>query len=133
MTRLQSTGRDEQRSDGNADVAYQARQRWRRRRHGREITQAGQDTAPAPRLSKPSKEYAPVSDDHLFEYWPGDTSPSVVAALRQEFPGYRISRELFVGQVQYIACRLHPGAHPHSVITADPGKLRAALKDGQHE
>jgi hypothetical protein len=42
-----------------------------------------------------------------------------------------ISRELAVGQVRYVACRLHPGTHPHTVMTADPDKLRAALKDGQ--
>jgi hypothetical protein len=64
-------------------------------------------------------------------FWPGDTSGSVLAALRNEFPGYRISRELFVGQVHYIACRLQPGTHPHTVITADPDKLRAALRAGQ--
>jgi hypothetical protein len=72
-----------------------------------------------------------VNDDYLFEYWPGDTSPSVVAALREEFPDYRVSRDLFVGQVHYIACCLQLGTHPHTVITADPDKLRAALKDGQ--
>jgi hypothetical protein len=38
-----------------------------------------------------------------------------------------------VGQVHYVACRLWPGTHPHTVITADPGKLRAALKAGSHE
>jgi hypothetical protein len=72
-----------------------------------------------------------VNDDHLLEYWPGDTSPSVVAALREEFPGYRISRELFVGQVQYVACRLETGTHPHTVMTADPDKLRATLRAGR--
>jgi hypothetical protein len=72
-----------------------------------------------------------VTDDHLLEYWPGDTSPSVVAALREEFPGYRISRELVVGQVRYLACRLHPSTHPHTVMTADPDKLRATLRAGQ--
>jgi hypothetical protein len=74
---------------------------------------------------------ADPNPDDLHEYWPGDISPSVVAALRQEFPGFRIWRELVVGQVQYLACRLQPGTHPHTVISADPGKLRAALKAGQ--
>jgi hypothetical protein len=72
-----------------------------------------------------------VNDERLCEYWPGDISPSVVAALRKEFPGHRITRELFVGQVHYTACGLHPGTHPHTVVTADPDKLRAALRAGQ--
>ena len=74
---------------------------------------------------------AAAGADDLDAYWPGDTSPSVVAALRQEFPGFRIWRELMVGQVQYLACRLQPGTHPHTVITPDPGKLRDALEAGQ--
>jgi hypothetical protein len=71
--------------------------------------------------------YPAVDADDLREYWPGDTSGSVVAALRAEFPAFRISRELVVGQVRYVACRLHPGTHPHTVVSADPGRLRAAL------
>jgi hypothetical protein len=80
-------------------------------------------------LSQPGK--APVNVDDLREYWPGDTSGSVVAALREEFPGYRISRELVVGQVRYVACRLHPDTHPHTVMSADPDRLRAALNAGR--
>jgi hypothetical protein len=72
-----------------------------------------------------------VNNDDLHEYWPGDTSALVLAALRREFPGYRIWRELAVGRVSYVACRLAPGTHPHTVVTADPDKLRAALKSGQ--
>jgi hypothetical protein len=72
-----------------------------------------------------------VDADDLREYWPGDTSPSVIAALRAEFPGYQISRELAVGQVRYVACRLHPGTHPHTAMSADPDRLRAALTAGQ--
>jgi hypothetical protein len=82
-------------------------------------------------MTDPTLSGAAVNTDDLHEYWPGDTSPSVVAALRKEFPGYRISRELFVGQVQYVACRLNPGTHPHTVMTADPDKLRAALMAGR--
>jgi hypothetical protein len=73
----------------------------------------------------------PADADDLREYWPGDTSPSVLTALRAEFPSHQITRQLFVGQVHYIACRLHPGTRPHTVITADPDKLRAALRAGQ--
>jgi hypothetical protein len=66
--------------------------------------------------------------DDLREYWPGDTSPAIVAALRDEFPGFHISRELAVGQVRYVACRLHPATHPHTVMSADPDRLRAELR-----
>jgi hypothetical protein len=88
---------------------------------------------PGTRFDLPTREgtVPPVNDDHLCEYWPGDTSPSVVAALRKEFPGYQISREVAVGQVRYVACRRHPGTHPHTVMSADPDKLRAWLRTDQ--
>jgi hypothetical protein len=91
-----------------------------------------QDPATAPggaTLGEPATTAADADD--LYEYWPGDTSPAAVKALRQEFPGFRIWRELMVGQVQYLACRLQPGTHPHTVISPDPGKLRDALKAGK--
>jgi hypothetical protein len=84
-------------------------------------------TEPAASQSYP----ASLDADDLREYWPGDTSGSVVAALRAEFPAFRIWRELVVGQVRYVACRLHPGTHPHTVISTDPDKLRAALTEGR--
>jgi hypothetical protein len=74
---------------------------------------------------------AAVDADDLREFWPGDISSSVVAALRAEFPSYQISRELAVGRVRYVACRLRPGTHPHTVMSADPEKIRAALTAGQ--
>jgi hypothetical protein len=90
-----------------------------------------QDPSTALTTSIPRNQSAAVNGDDLREFWPGDTSPSVVAALRAEFPGHQVSRELFVGQVHYVACGLHPGTRPHTVITADPDKLRAALTAGQ--
>jgi hypothetical protein len=74
---------------------------------------------------------AALDTDDLREYWPGDTSGSVVAALREEFPCYVISRELVVGQVRYVACRLHRGVQPHTVVSTDPDELRTALKAGR--
>jgi hypothetical protein len=70
----------------------------------------------------------PVNTHDLFGFWPGDTSPSVVAALRAEFPDYEFSRVVAVGQVRYVASRRHPGTHPHTFMTADPEELRAELK-----
>jgi hypothetical protein len=72
-----------------------------------------------------------VNADDLREYWPGDTSPAVLAALREEFPDYQFSREVVVGKVRYVASRLHPGTHPHTVISADPDTLRSELSAGR--
>jgi hypothetical protein len=89
------------------------------------------DPETAQTVSVQGDQSAAINSDDLHEYWPGDTSPSVVSALREEFPAYRISRELFVGQVHFVACRLRPGTHPHTVISADPARVRAALTAGQ--
>jgi hypothetical protein len=45
--------------------------------------------------------------------------------LRADFPGHEIWREENGGQFRYIA----RGRHPHTVVTADLGELRAALSD----
>jgi hypothetical protein len=58
-----------------------------------------------------------------------NTAPdATLAALRQEFPGYRIGLEPAYGRYRFIARRLHPGTRPHTVITSDPAELRAALR-----
>ena len=60
---------------------------------------------------------------------PGD--PSAVAAdlasLHAEFPGYRIWHEITPGRARLVAVRRHHGTSPHTVVTADPAELRAAL------
>jgi S-adenosyl methyltransferase len=48
-----------------------------------------------------------------------------LTALRAEFPDHEIWREDDGGQIRYIA----RGQHPHTVVTADLGELRAALSD----
>jgi hypothetical protein len=50
-----------------------------------------------------------------------------LAALRKEFPRYRIWLEQAHGHYRFIARRQHPGTRPHTVITSDPAELRAAL------
>jgi hypothetical protein len=50
-----------------------------------------------------------------------------LAALRREFPRYRIWLEPAHGRYRFVALRQHPGTGPHTVITADPAELRAAL------
>jgi hypothetical protein len=56
---------------------------------------------------------------------------ATLAALRQEFPGYRVWLEPVYGRYRFVARRLHPGTRPHTVITSDPAELRAALADAQ--
>jgi hypothetical protein len=50
-----------------------------------------------------------------------------LAGLKAEFPAFRIWRESLCGHVRYIARSLHQGLNPHTVVTADPDELRAAL------
>ena len=50
-----------------------------------------------------------------------------LASLRADFPRFRIWRENFAGRVRYIARSQHPGQHPHTIVTDDPGELCAAL------
>ena len=50
-----------------------------------------------------------------------------LASLGDEFPGFRIWREVYGDRIRYIARRLSPGAGPHTVVTADKDELRAVL------
>ena len=50
-----------------------------------------------------------------------------LAALRDEFPGFRIWREIIGDRTRYVARGAHPGISPHTVVTEDVGELRAAL------
>ena len=58
----------------------------------------------------------------------------ILAALRRDFPGYRIWLEPVPGRQRFVACRQHSGTGPHTVVTSDPAELRAALTPpGQQE
>lgn len=50
-----------------------------------------------------------------------------LARLQDEFTGFRIWRETNGERTRYVAQRLHPGHHPHTVVTDNPAELRAAL------
>jgi hypothetical protein len=50
-----------------------------------------------------------------------------LAGLRASFPQFRIWRETIGERRRYVARRLAPGTHPHTVVTPDPAELRAAL------
>jgi hypothetical protein len=47
--------------------------------------------------------------------------------LRDDFPAFRIWREITPGRIVYIARRRHPGTQPHTLVTPDPAELRTAL------
>jgi hypothetical protein len=59
-------------------------------------------------------EAAPASHDQL-------------AALRKDFPQFRIWREITYDRTRYIARSLLPGTRPHTLVTPDPGELCAEL------
>lgn len=48
-------------------------------------------------------------------------------ALQEEFPQFRIWREITRGRTRYIARSLQPGTGPHTLVTPDPDELRAEL------
>jgi hypothetical protein len=50
-----------------------------------------------------------------------------LAALRDEFPGFRIWRETIGDRVRYIARSLHTDTGPHTVVSADLDEIRAVL------
>jgi hypothetical protein len=56
------------------------------------------------------------------------TSRRQLAALRAEFPCFRIWREETCDRARYVARSLHPGLNPHTVMTDDMAELRAALE-----
>lgn len=58
------------------------------------------------------------------------TCTDSLAGLREEFPAFRIWREIMGDRIQYVARRRNADTHPHSVVTADPARLRSALSTG---
>lgn len=55
------------------------------------------------------------------------TSSALLAVLRDDFPAFRIWREIIGDRIQYVARRRDPDTHPHTVVTDDPAGLRSAL------
>ena len=54
-----------------------------------------------------------------------------LSVLQEEFPGFRIWQEqMQPGRMRYVACSRRQGVNPHTVITADIGELREALRPG---
>jgi hypothetical protein len=65
--------------------------------------------------------------DHRHQYPTGPGPDAALVLLREDFPLYSIWWETTGGRVRYVAQRVHPGVRPHTVVSADPGELRAIL------
>jgi len=50
-----------------------------------------------------------------------------LAELQEDFPGFRIWREVTGERVRLVAVRRRHGTSPHTVVTAEAAVLRAAL------
>jgi len=61
-----------------------------------------------------------------------DQPQQELAGLQQDFPGFRIWREVTGEHVRLIAVRRRRGTSPHTVITAEAAELRALLSSYQH-
>ena len=62
---------------------------------------------------------------------PTDEKPATdedLAALRADFPEFKIWEEFLPGRSRYVARSVHAGVRPHTVVTPDLGELRAALE-----
>jgi hypothetical protein len=53
--------------------------------------------------------------------------PDELASLQADFPQFQIWRETTCRHTRYIARRLHPGVHPHTLVSPDPDEIRAEL------
>jgi hypothetical protein len=60
------------------------------------------------------------------------TSSALLGVLRDDFPAFRIWREIIGDRIQYVARCRDPDTHPHTVITGDPARLRSALAISAH-
>ena len=56
-----------------------------------------------------------------------DAGPSELGTLREQFPGFRIWREITGDRCRYVARSQRQGLSPHTIVTADMDELRAAL------
>ncbi|HXZ74973.1 MAG TPA: hypothetical protein VEH31_29460 [Streptosporangiaceae bacterium] len=50
-----------------------------------------------------------------------------LAELQEDFPAFRIWREVSGGRVRLVAVRRRHGTSPHTVVTAEAAELRTVL------
>jgi hypothetical protein len=55
-----------------------------------------------------------------------------LAELQEDFPGFRIWREVSGERVRLVAVRRRHGTSPHTVVTAEAAELRAVLAGQRH-
>ena len=55
-----------------------------------------------------------------------------LAKLQEDFPGFRIWREVSGERVRLVAVRRRHGTSPHTVVTAEAAELRAVLAGQRH-
>jgi hypothetical protein len=68
-----------------------------------------------------------IPDDLSGLNWPLSIHDAKLVELREQFPQFRIWREVMGRGARYIARRLSPGTRLHTVVTADHEELRAIL------
>jgi hypothetical protein len=60
------------------------------------------------------------------------THQQELAGLQEDFPGFRIWREVTGEHVRLVAVRRRRGTSPHTVITSEAAELRDLLSGQQH-
>ena len=76
---------------------------------------------------------AAMASDHNPDTLAVGQAPDELADLREEFPGFKIWKEVIGERTRYIARSLTLGSHPHTVVTANLDELRAALDQGAEQ
>ncbi len=82
---------------------------------------------PVPSVPGATSRPGPQDISHLDASLAAETEALMKA--RREFPGHRIWQELTPGRAVFVARSRHPGARPHTLVTADLPELLAALSD----
>jgi hypothetical protein len=79
---------------------------------------------------------------HVTMPWPGaserppvtndDAHAPALAAVEEQFPCFRIWREVTCERARYVSLSLHLRLNPHTVMTDDLAELRTALEPARH-
>jgi O-methyltransferase involved in polyketide biosynthesis len=106
--------------DGHDQVSYDAAMRP----HDTEAQTSQQPTPRATAEATARPDSQPATQPASIQ----DARPDELVGLREQFPGFRIWREITVGRVRYVARRTRAGLNPHTVVTDNVAELRAALE-----
>lgn len=61
-----------------------------------------------------------------------DARVAALAAVEEQFPCFRIWREVTCDRARYVSRSLHLRLNPHTVVTDDLAELRSALEPARH-